>query len=260
MRRLLVLGVLLAAALTIGTSPAAAQAPVVCAKDPALTIAGTTVTGTFTVTAPNCQVSLVSISYRGGPTKLFSSTTGTFGVGPGQLSVELDCGTNAEADLIIGPPVLFPPPPFDLEAKAFKVDCPSTTPPPPPPGPQGPPGPPGPTGPAGPAGTGTVGATGATGAQGPAGPIGPAGPAGPIGATGATGATGAAGPQGLPGVAGPPGQKGSAGSAGKPGITKTIVIHVCGMKKVNGRWQYVLCGQNPKPKKPPSKKPLPFTK
>lgn len=91
-------------------------------------------------------------------------------------------------------------------------------------GPTGPTGPAGPSGPAGPQGpAGLDGAAGATGAQGPVGPAGPAGPAGPVGpqgTAGADGAVGAAGPQGpsgAPGAMGPVGPQGPVGATGAVG-------------------------------------------
>jgi len=35
----------------------------------------------------------------------------------------MKCGTNSAVDLILGPPALYPPPPLDLNAVPFHVDC-----------------------------------------------------------------------------------------------------------------------------------------
>jgi hypothetical protein len=129
-----------AAATAIAAGPAAAAG--LCVYPISITASGTTVTGTFSVKCANTQVSLVSIVHAANPSddSIFASSTGTFDVGDHTLQVELKCGANTEADLIAGPPTLYPPLDQDLKTAAFHVDCPP--PPPPPPPPPGPPSPP----------------------------------------------------------------------------------------------------------------------
>jgi hypothetical protein len=119
----------------IAAGPAAAAGP--CVYPIGITGSGTTATGTFSVVCPGTQVSLVSIVHAANPANdsIFASSTGTFDVGEHSLSVELKCGAATEADLVIGPPALYPPPDRDIRTAAFRIDCPA----PPPPGPTPPP-------------------------------------------------------------------------------------------------------------------------
>jgi hypothetical protein len=113
---------LCAIAASVGVSSASATVNV-CANWVSMTGSAGTVTATFDVYSNGCQVSLMGISYEGGPTNVVDQATGTFSVGRHQLQVQLPCGTNTEADLILGPPALFPAPPADLLAKHFFFPC-----------------------------------------------------------------------------------------------------------------------------------------
>jgi hypothetical protein len=126
---------LLAASLTgalalTGVGTAGAAAPL-CAYPISSSVAGTTVTDTFSVSSdPACiptglpsEISLVAISYAGGTATIVDSATVTFAPGIHSLSVDIPCGVNTEVDLIYGLPRLFPPPPYDIHATAYYVPC-----------------------------------------------------------------------------------------------------------------------------------------
>ncbi|MGZ8706340.1 MAG: hypothetical protein ACXW0R_03030 [Gaiellaceae bacterium] len=124
MRRLIILGlVAMLCALAASVASPQANAAVVCAYITSMTASGTTVTASFNVVENGCQVSLMGISYANGSTVVVDTSTGIFSVGLHQLQVHLPCGVATEADLILGPPVLFPPPPLDMLAQAFHLPC-----------------------------------------------------------------------------------------------------------------------------------------
>jgi len=130
--RILLIASLCAVAVGFSTPKASADASCVSG---AVTFAtsGTDVTATFNVVAPGCQVSMIGISYFGGPTTVVDTDTGTFGVGTQHLTVHLPCGTNTEADVILGPPGAVPgdiydfdnPPKVDLGDREFQFSCPA---------------------------------------------------------------------------------------------------------------------------------------
>jgi hypothetical protein len=106
------------------TGTSSASAPVVCAySEGPFAVSGSTVTAKFHVVQNNCQVSLVGISYFGGPTTIVDTATGTFSIGFYELTVRLPCGTNTEADLVLGPPVAFPPLQYDMRNQQFFFPC-----------------------------------------------------------------------------------------------------------------------------------------
>jgi hypothetical protein len=123
MRKWIVLAAV-AAALALGAAASAGAADTPqCAYPVSMTNAGTVVTGTFDVVSPECQLSMVGISYYGGPTTVVDTATQWFDIGRHQLSVTLPCGTHTEADLVLGPPYPLFTPPFGLWNTEYLFDC-----------------------------------------------------------------------------------------------------------------------------------------
>jgi hypothetical protein len=115
-----------AAAAAVGAGAGTARAAGLCVFPISSSISGLTASQTFSVAAGcgTVQVSLVSISDAGGTPTIFDTATGFFAPGPSfTLTVHIPCGTNGETDLVVGPPVLFPPPPNDVHAVPFNVPC-----------------------------------------------------------------------------------------------------------------------------------------
>ena len=97
-----------------------------CAYHESTTRNGLVVTSTFHVVQNNCQVSLVSLEFFATSSALVDTDTGTFNASETRytLTVDLKCGTDTATDLELGPPQLFPPAQFDLQATSFRVACP----------------------------------------------------------------------------------------------------------------------------------------
>ena len=111
-------------------APAAQSAGVAdeeCAFQESVTVEGVVATSMFHVVRDNCQVSLVSISKFADGNAIFDTATGIFAESETRyrLSVTLPCGYDAETDLVLGPPALYPPSDLDLGFRNFRVPCPA---------------------------------------------------------------------------------------------------------------------------------------
>jgi hypothetical protein len=110
-----------------------------CAFHETTTVNGTVATATFHVVQDGCTVSLVSIEHFANGVNAVVDTAAGRNLKASAtrytLSVNLRCGVNAETDLVLGEPVLYPPSAFDLQATPFRVACPSAAAPAPAPAP-----------------------------------------------------------------------------------------------------------------------------